>query len=72
MSIDGNFPLHEMQLLFSHVTFPTSQEQLTDEINRKLANKVLLNVGLCLCLYDIIEMAESFIFPGSPFYVETD
>merc|ERR1711973_1048213 len=42
----------------------TLQEQLTDEINRKLANKVLLNVGLCLCLYDIIDVAESFIFPG--------
>ena len=37
---------------------------MTDEINIKLANKVLLNVGLCLCLYDIIDVAESFIFPG--------
>ena len=40
------------------------QEQLTDELNRKLANKVLLNVGLCLSLYDILEVGESFVFPG--------
>ena len=40
------------------------QEQLTDEINRKLANRVLLNVGLCLSLYDILEVGESFLHPG--------
>merc|ERR1712156_1015535 len=40
------------------------EEQLTDELNRKLANKVLLNVGLCLSLYDILDVGESFVFPG--------
>merc|ERR1712098_402867 len=40
------------------------EEQLSDELNKKLANKVLLNVGLCLSLYDILEVGESFIFPG--------
>jgi len=39
-------------------------EQLTDEINRKLANKVMINVGLCLSLHDILEVGESFLFPG--------
>ena len=37
---------------------------MTDELNRKLANKVLLNVGLCLSLYDLLEIGDSFIFPG--------
>jgi len=37
---------------------------VTDELNRKLANKVLLNVGLCLSLYDLLEIGDSFIFPG--------
>ena len=46
------------------------QEQLTDELNRKLANKVLLNVGLCLSLYDILEVGESFVFPGVYVYAE--
>merc|ERR1712126_451199 len=40
------------------------EDQVTDELNRKLANKVLLNVGLCLSLYDILEIGDSFIFPG--------
>eukprot|EP00091_Calanus_sinicus_P023369 TRINITY_DN7851_c0_g1_i2.p2 TRINITY_DN7851_c0_g1~~TRINITY_DN7851_c0_g1_i2.p2 ORF type:complete len:119 (-),score=49.63 TRINITY_DN7851_c0_g1_i2:382-693(-) len=40
------------------------EDQLTDEINRKLANKVMINVGLCLSLHDILEVGESFLFPG--------
>merc|ERR1712096_572093 len=40
------------------------EEQLTDEINRKLSNKVMINVGLCLSLHDILEIGESFLFPG--------
>jgi len=40
------------------------EDQLTDEINRKLANKVLINVGLCLSIHDIVEIGESFLFPG--------
>jgi len=42
----------------------TLEEQLKEEINKKLANKVLINVGLCLSLYDIVEIGESFLFPG--------
>uniref|UniRef100_A0A2P2I3S8 DNA-directed RNA polymerase III subunit RPC8-like n=1 Tax=Hirondellea gigas TaxID=1518452 RepID=A0A2P2I3S8_9CRUS len=37
---------------------------LTEELNRKLANKVVLNVGLCICLFDIIKMEDSYIYPG--------
>ena len=43
------------------------EEQLTDELNRKLSNRVLLNVGLCLSLFDILDIGESFIFPGKIF-----
>ncbi|XP_043248728.1 DNA-directed RNA polymerase III subunit RPC8 [Colletes gigas] len=39
-------------------------EAITDELNRKLANKVYLNVGLCIALHDIIKIEESYIFPG--------
>jgi len=34
------------------------------ELNKKLANKVVLNVGLCIALYDIVKLQDSFIFPG--------
>ncbi|KAL1518249.1 hypothetical protein ABEB36_001898 [Hypothenemus hampei] len=34
------------------------------ELNNKLANKVVLNVGLCIALFDITGLKESFIIPG--------
>ncbi|XP_050311744.1 DNA-directed RNA polymerase III subunit RPC8 [Anthonomus grandis grandis] len=34
------------------------------ELNKKLANKVVLNVGLCIALFDITALKESFIIPG--------
>ena len=37
---------------------------MRDEINRKLANKVMIGLGLCLALWDVIEIGESFVFPG--------
>ncbi|KAJ8944742.1 hypothetical protein NQ314_009395 [Rhamnusium bicolor] len=39
-------------------------EAIAGELNKKLANKVVLNVGLCIALFDIISLQESFIFPG--------
>ncbi|XP_034944115.1 DNA-directed RNA polymerase III subunit RPC8 [Chelonus insularis] len=39
-------------------------DAITDELNHKLANKVFLNVGLCIALYDITKIEESYIFPG--------
>ncbi|XP_055903560.1 DNA-directed RNA polymerase III subunit RPC8 [Eupeodes corollae] len=39
-------------------------EAIRDEINRKLANKVLLNVGLCIALKDIVSIKDSIILPG--------
>lgn len=37
---------------------------LTDELNKQLANKVVLHVGLIICLHDIIDIGESYIYPG--------
>ncbi|XP_026276992.1 DNA-directed RNA polymerase III subunit RPC8 [Frankliniella occidentalis] len=39
-------------------------DAIAEELNKKLANKVVLNVGLCIALHDIIHMEDSFIFPG--------
>ncbi|RWS04254.1 DNA-directed RNA polymerase III subunit RPC8-like protein [Dinothrombium tinctorium] len=39
-------------------------EAIAEELNRKLANRVLINVGLCITLYDIIKVHESFILKG--------
>uniref|UniRef100_A0A6M2DMN0 DNA-directed RNA polymerase III subunit RPC8 n=1 Tax=Xenopsylla cheopis TaxID=163159 RepID=A0A6M2DMN0_XENCH len=40
------------------------KEAIIDELNAKLANKVVLNVGLCIALFDIIEIKDSIIQPG--------
>lgn len=34
------------------------------ELNRRFANKVIHNVGLCICLFDVLKYEDSFIFPG--------
>ncbi|EDW78859.1 uncharacterized protein Dwil_GK12491 [Drosophila willistoni] len=39
-------------------------DAVRDEIDRKLANKVLLNVGLCIALKEIVSLKDSTILPG--------
>lgn len=39
-------------------------DAIREELNKKLANKVVYNVGLCICLYDITKLEDSYIFPG--------
>ncbi|KAF8426337.1 RNA polymerase III subunit Rpc25-domain-containing protein [Tirmania nivea] len=43
---------------------PTS-EAIEDEINAKYANKVVYNIGLCICLYDILKVSEGLIGYGN-------
>ncbi|KAM6137700.1 LOW QUALITY PROTEIN: DNA-directed RNA polymerase III subunit RPC8 [Pterocles gutturalis] len=38
-------------------------ESIAEELNKKL-DKVVYNVGLCICLYDITKLEDSYIFPG--------
>ncbi|XP_041093844.1 DNA-directed RNA polymerase III subunit RPC8 [Polyodon spathula] len=39
-------------------------DAIAEQLNKKLANKVVYKVGLCICLYDITKLEDSFIFPG--------
>ncbi|ODV90145.1 hypothetical protein CANCADRAFT_101697 [Tortispora caseinolytica NRRL Y-17796] len=39
-------------------------EALEDEINKKFSNKVLLDTGLCICLYDIESIQDGMLRPG--------
>ncbi|KAK9451179.1 RNA polymerase III subunit Rpc25-domain-containing protein [Limtongia smithiae] len=41
-----------------------TEDALEDEINAKYANKVVHDVGLCVCLYDIVEVGEGLIRHG--------
>lgn len=40
------------------------KDSITTLLNRKLANKVVLNVGLCIAMYDITHIGHSYTFPG--------
>lgn len=40
------------------------EEVLADELNKRFANKVVLKVGLVICLHDIVEVGESYIYCG--------
>jgi len=39
-------------------------ESITEELNNQLANKVIVNVGLCITLFDILTVGQSFLHPG--------
>lgn len=34
------------------------------ELNRRFCNKVVCDVGLCICLFDVLKLDDSYIFPG--------
>lgn len=40
------------------------EEAIKGELNKRFANRVIINVGLCITLYDILEIKESFIYQG--------
>lgn len=37
---------------------------IEDELNKKFANKVIYQLGLCIALFDIIKIEDSYVFPG--------
>ena len=50
----------------SHFGVPTEQA-LISEINKKYANRVLHDVGLCICVFDIAEAGEGKVRYGDGF-----
>lgn len=39
-------------------------QAIAEELNRKFANKVVLKIGLCIALFDITKLEDSYILPG--------
>ncbi|XP_077490494.1 RNA polymerase III subunit H [Amblyomma americanum] len=48
-----------------------SNEAIVEQLNRRLANKVVINVGLCIALFDITRIEDSKILPGDGSYHTT-
>uniref|UniRef100_A0A8W8I3Z3 DNA-directed RNA polymerase III subunit RPC8 n=1 Tax=Magallana gigas TaxID=29159 RepID=A0A8W8I3Z3_MAGGI len=44
-----------------HIKF---NDAVIEALNKKLANKVVHNVGLCIALWDVTKLEDSYIFPG--------
>ncbi|CAI2354460.1 unnamed protein product [Caenorhabditis sp. 36 PRJEB53466] len=40
------------------------QTVIKKRLNERLANKVVPDLGLCICVYDITEIGDSYILPG--------
>ena len=40
------------------------EDAIAQELNERYANKVIINVGLCITLFDILETKDSFIYQG--------
>ena len=45
---------------------PTTCEMqvLTEEVDRKYANRVVTDVGLGICLYDFVEIGDAYLYPS--------
>jgi len=41
-----------------------SKEVIIEQIEIKFANKVLADVGLCICFYDFVEVGDPYVYPG--------
>ncbi len=37
---------------------------LTEEVDRKYANKIVMDVGLGVCLYDFVEIGDAYLYPS--------
>jgi hypothetical protein len=42
-----------------------SKQALKDAINTKYSNKIIQNVGLCICLFDLLQTSEGLIGHGT-------
>lgn len=47
-----------------HLFHLDSMDAIRESLNIKFANKVVHNVGLCIALWDIEKIEDSYIFPG--------
>ncbi|KAG8679719.1 DNA-directed RNA polymerase III subunit rpc25, partial [Ceratobasidium sp. 395] len=45
-----------------------AQVAITNELNKKYANRVLLDVGLCICVFDLIWVGEGLVKYGDGCY----
>ena len=58
--------LKETVRILPHKLHLPLRDAITEDLNDKLANKVIVDVGLCITLYDIVEVGESFLRQGDP------
>ncbi|CAJ0944792.1 unnamed protein product, partial [Mesorhabditis belari] len=40
------------------------KSEITLKLNKRFANKVVIDFGLCICLFDLIEIGDTYLLPG--------
>lgn len=62
--------MFQLALLQDTVHIPASQfakpllQAVTDYLNERYPNKVIVDLGMCIALYDVIDVGESILYPG--------
>ena len=51
------------RFLFTH-RYDMLFQVLRRRINQRLSNKVVPELGLCICVYDLLEVGVTYILPG--------
>lgn len=55
--------VHTVRVQPTKLAMPLDEAVLA-ELNAKLANKVVLDVGLCMAVLDVLELGDSYVIPG--------
>ncbi|CAJ0929471.1 unnamed protein product, partial [Mesorhabditis belari] len=61
------FVLSEMRDIVSilpHQLKNDLKSVITLKLNKRFANKVIIDLGLCICLFDLIEIGDTYLLPG--------
>jgi len=59
-----NVKMKDTVRISPHLFHLDSTDAIRESLNIKFANKVVHNVGLCIALWDIEKIEDSYIFPG--------
>lgn len=58
--------LTDTVLIAPHLFNEQLSSIVAEELDRKLANTIFQELGLCICLYDILSMGDCILVPSDP------
>ena len=65
--------LTDTVLIAPHLFNEQLSSIVAEELDRKLANTVFQELGLCICLYDILSLGDCILVPSDPnFHIKVE